>query len=173
MYANPGEIVNWIRNSEVLLDNHVTGKDLPENSYLLALKSLVVISPATDAPAEWFVKNFFRDAVPGYTRGFSGLLEGYLYFKEVGVILHFFFIGVVFALLQNLKTLYSFVLTLFFCYATFRLFRSEAYNFVKYMQWYYVIPMAAIFIFDRMLRRAYGIGPRSTQLKSASNFVEK
>ena len=156
LYFNPGELINWVKNTEILLDNNVTHKDFPTNSYLLTLKALVIPSPKEDAPAEWFIKTFFEArAVAGFTRGFSGLIEGYLYLKALGVFIHFFIIGMLFGYVENSRRYIFLIISMFFAYAGFRLFRSEVYNFAKYVQWYYIIPLVLIYYSNKVFLLAY------------------
>lgn len=150
---NPGEFINWVRNSEIMLSNGFDSSILPNNSYLLAIKSLVVISPDEDAISEWFIEEFYSDrVVSGLTYGFSGLLEGYLYLGVLGVILHFSVIGVLFGLIERIKGSLKYVISVCLMFIMFRLFRSEIYNFTKTFSWFYMYQVLFIFALNGLVK---------------------
>lgn len=150
---NPGEFINWIRNSEIMMNSAFDSSWLPNNSYFLAFKSMFVISPKEDALSEWFINEFYSDrVVSGLTYGFSGLIEGYLYVGVLGVFLHFFVIGLVFAMLERIRGALKLVVMVSVIFIMFRIFRSEIYNFVKTFVWYYAYEALFIVFVDRVLR---------------------
>ncbi len=150
---NPGEFINWIRNSEIIMNHAFDSSFLPNNSYWLAVKSIFVISPEEQALSEWFIAEFYSDrVVSGLTYGFSGLIEGYLYLGTVGVFLHFFFFGFVFAVFERAGGALRLMLTVTSIYVMYRLFRSELYNFVKTYVWFYLYQFLIIYFFDQFLR---------------------
>jgi hypothetical protein len=150
---NPGEFINWIRNSEIMLSNGYDYTYLPNNSYLLALKSLFIISPDDDALSEWFISEFYSDrVVSGLTYGFSGLIEGYLYIGVLGVVIHFFGVGVLFGLLERLRGSFRLAISIFVMFIMFRVFRSEIYNFIKTFSWFYFYQAIAIVIIDTIIK---------------------
>ena len=150
---NPGEFINWIRNSEIMLSNEFDYTYLPNNSYLLALKSMVVVSPSEEALSEWFISEFYADrVVSGLTYGFSGLIEGYLYLGVLGVALHFIAVGLVFGLFERLRGSFRLVITISVMFIMFRVFRSEIYNFIKTFTWFYFYEAIAIVLLDYLIR---------------------
>ncbi|MEQ7803158.1 hypothetical protein C2I27_03220 [Priestia megaterium] len=153
VYFNYGELVNWIRNTIVIMNSGITADQLPNNSYILTLKSFFVISPKEDALSEWFVKTFYPEsAVDGFTMGFSGLIEGYLYSGLAGVMIHYSMIGLIFGNLEKRQTVLFNLIRLFLLFTLYKLFRSEIYNFVKGSYWYYVLPIIGIYYFDILLK---------------------
>ena len=147
------EYYNWIRHTLLLLGAQDV-VDMPHGGYGLALKSLFVVSPQEDSLAEWFFKEFFAERAilfPGIGYGFSGVWEGYSANGLVGVATHFAFFGVLFGLLERSPGAVRQVLVVFAIVLTYRLFRSEAYNFVKTYAWYFVYPTLAIVVTDRFL----------------------
>lgn len=151
---NPGEFINWIRNSELVLQAGIDSDNLPNNSYVLALKSLVVMSPKEDALSEWFIKEFYSDrVVSGLTYGFSGVIEGYLYLGAVGVFLHFCFVGGLFALIERSKGAVKVALVVCLLFLMFRIFRSEIYNFLKTYSWFYVYQIFFLVMLDHLIRK--------------------
>ncbi|WP_273851791.1 O-antigen polymerase [Guptibacillus spartinae] len=153
IYFNYGEVVNWIRNSILLFNLGIDSNDLPNNSYLLALKSLFVLSPKEDALSEWFVYTFFpSQATEGFTMGFSGLIEGYLYMNTLGVVLHFALIGFICAMFEKRETDLFTIIKIFLLYTLYKVFRSEIYNFVKSSYWYYIVPILGVYFFDYLAK---------------------
>ena len=151
---NPGEFINWIRNSILLIKGDFNSEDLPNNSYLLAFKSMFFIDPGGDALSEWFIKKFYPERYsPGLTYGFSGLIEGYLYLGIPGIIFHFSFIAIIFAYLENSRNPFRVALTICAMFIMFRLFRSEIYNFTRTYTWYYLYPIFLIGVSDIILRK--------------------
>ena len=152
---NPGEFINWIRNSIIMLEGGYNSNDLPNNSYLLAIKSIFLIDPGGDALSEWFIERFYPDKVVlGLTYGFSGVIEGYLYLNELGVFLHFAMIGALFCYLESKTSALNTALSIAAMYIMFRLFRSEIYNFARTFTWYFVYQVAIIFLIDTTLKFA-------------------
>jgi hypothetical protein len=151
---SPGEFINWIRNSITIISNNITAQNLPNNSYILATKSLFIPSPSEEALSEWFIKEYYSArAVAGLTYGFSGLIEGYIYLKHIGVAIHFAIIGVAFGIIERRKTITRQVITITILFIMFRIFRSEIYNFAKTFTWYYLYQILAILIFDKILSK--------------------
>lgn len=154
-YPSPidfSEYVNWIRHTITMLGSPEVA--MPHNGYGLALKSLFVPSPAEDSLAEWFFVEFFRERAllfPGLGYGFTGVWEGYSANGLAGVALHFAFFGAAFGLLERSASPTRLVLTVLALILTYRLFRSEAYNFVKTFAWYFAYPTFAIVVFDRFV----------------------
>ena len=149
------EYVNWIRHTLLLLGQPDVA--MPHGGYGLALKSLFVISPEEDSLAEWFFKEFYPERsilFPGLGYGFSGVWEGYSANGLPGVAVHFAAFGALFGWLERSPSATRQVLALFALILTYRLFRSEAYNFVKTYAWYFVYPTLAIVAADRFLRWA-------------------
>ena len=157
-YANPvdlGELINWIRHTLLILESSTA--NLPHDGYFLALKSMFILQPEQDSLSEWFIKEFYPeryDRYPGMGYGFSGLLEGYLANGLAGIAAHFAVVGLVFGLLERSPTPMRHFFIVFALAITYRLFRSETYNFVKMYTWYFVYPTLAILIFDKFLTKA-------------------
>ena len=150
-----GEYVNWIRNTLLLLRS--PSVEMPHDGYALALKSLFVMRPAEDALSEWFMKEFFMERLllyPGVGYGFSGVWEGYAANGLIGVALHFAVFGALFGMLGRSPTAMRHILIVFAMVLAYRLFRSEAYNFVKTYAWYFVYPTLAIVVVDKLMRWA-------------------
>lgn len=138
---NPSEFINWIRNSMILLENRVDMHMLPENSYLLAFKGLVVPKIEALAPSEWFIREFYPLKVKeGLTYGFSGVLEGYLFLGYFGTAIHFSVIALLFSCIERTRGVIHVMLTVCALFIMFRLFRSELYNFFRTYTWYFVYP---------------------------------
>lgn len=151
------EYTNWIRHTLLLFSTPDT--PMPHSGYGLALKSLFVPKPEQDSLAEWFFVEFFPERAilfPALGYGFSGVWEGYSANGLAGVAAHFAFFGAAFGLLERSTTPIRLVLTVFALILTYRLFRSEAYNFVKTYAWYFVYPTLAIIAIDRFLAWASG-----------------
>jgi len=149
---NPGEFINWIRNSILILSSSYPEVYMPENSYLLTIKSLFNPSPAGQALSEWFIEYYYPErAMPGLTYGFSGVIEGYLYGGYLGSILHFSFIGALFAFISRSKSLMGGIILVCCLTLLFRLFRSEMYNFVKTITWYYLYQILLLFLIDKLV----------------------
>lgn len=147
-----GEYYNWIRHTLMLMSN--PDVELPHGGYILALKSLFVVRPEQDSLAEWFFQEFYPERVilfPGLGYGFSGVWEGYTSNGMIGVAMHFAIFGALFGLLERHPSALRHVLIVFAMVLTYRLFRSEAYNFVKTFAWYFVYPVLAIVVFDKFL----------------------
>lgn len=145
------EYTNWIRHTLMLLASDVA---MPHGGYALAFKSLFVISPEQDSLAEWFFKEFYtiRSLLyPDLGYGFSGVWEGYSANGLTGVALHFAAFGAFFGWLERSSTSMRQVIAVFALVLTYRLFRSEAYNFVKTFAWYFLYPTLAIVAADRFL----------------------
>jgi hypothetical protein len=151
---NPGEFINWIRNSLLLIDSKMDSNSLPNNSYLLALEGVFNPSPNGIPLSEWFIQYFYPNkVVTGLTYGFSGVIEGYLYSKELGVVLHFLLIALIFSLIERSKNIISIALTVCALFIMFRLFRSEIYNFTRTFVWYYLYQILAFYIVDKVLKK--------------------
>ncbi|MDI5885748.1 O-antigen polymerase [Cobetia amphilecti] len=151
---NPGEFVNWIRNSMTMLKEGYTSDMLPNNSYWIALKSIFMVDPGGEGLSVWFIKEFYSDSyVSGLTYGFSGIIEGYLYLGTIGVFLHFLLIGIFFSYLEKKPSAIKIVLVICAMFIMFRLFRSEIYNFARTYSWYYVYQVLIIVVFDIFLKR--------------------
>ncbi len=147
-----GEYTNWIRHTLLLLAS--PNVEMPGNSYTLALKSLVVIRPEEDALSEWFMKQFFLERNllhPQIGYGFTGVWEGYSANGLIGVAMHFAAFGAFFGLLERSPTAMRQIFIVLAMVLTYRLFRSEAYNFVKTFAWYFAYPTIAIVIADKFL----------------------
>lgn len=152
-----GEYVNWIRHTLILLAQPEV--ELPHGGYGLALKSLFVMRPEQDALSEWFLKEFFMERMllfPGVSYGFTPVWEGYSANGLIGVAMHFAFFGAFFGWLERSQTPMRHVFVVFAMIMTYRLFRSEAYNFVKTFAWYFTYPTIAIVLADRFLTWASG-----------------
>ena len=155
-----GEYINWIRNTILMLNSPEV--EMPHNGYGLALKSLVVMRPAEDSLAEWFLEEFFLEQMlllPGIGYGFSGVWEGYSANGLIGVAMHFAFFGAVFGWLERSPSAMRQVFIVFALILTYRLFRSEAYNFVKTYAWYFCYPALALMAADKFLTWASGARP--------------
>ena len=153
-----GEYINWIRHTLLLIGNPEV--ELPHGGYALALRSLFVISPEEDSLSEWFFQEFFMDRAlmfPGISYGFTPVWEGYSANGLIGVAMHFAFFGAFFGWLERSQTPMRHVFIIFALILTYRLFRSEAYNFVKSYAWYFAYPTAAIVFADRFLTWASGV----------------
>ena len=149
------EYSNWIRHTVLLMTRPEV--ELPHNGYVLALKSLLVISPEQDALSEWFFREFFPERVvlfPGLGYGFSGVWQGYTANGLIGVALQFAFFGALFGLLERSPTAMRHVFIVFAMILTYRLFRSEVYNFIKTYAWYFAYPTFAIVIADKFMNWA-------------------
>lgn len=152
-----GEYTNWIRHTLLLLGRPET--EMPHGGYDLALRSLFVMRPEQDSLSEWFFQEFFPDRVilfPGLGYGFTGVWEGYWANGLIGVAMHFAFFGAVFGWLERSQTPMRHVFIVFAMVLTYRLFRSEAYNFVKTYSWYFAYPTIGIVLVDRFLIWASG-----------------
>jgi hypothetical protein len=148
---NPGEFINWIRNSMMILNDDIPSVYLPDNSYLLTLESLFNPMPNGQAISEWFIEYYYPGrASAGLTYGFSGVAEGYIYLGYAGTILHFMFIGFAFSVVSKRNGFIYGILTVVAMILMFRLFRSEIYNFVKTFSWYYLYPMILLIFVDRV-----------------------
>ncbi len=146
------EYTNWIRHTILLMSRPEV--ELPHNGYWLALKSLFVISPKEDALSEWFIKNFYMERTllfPSLSYGFSGVWEGYTANGFAGVALHFAFIGACFGLLEKSPTAMRQIFIVFALILSYRLFRSEIYNFVRTYAWYFAYPTFAIVFLDKFM----------------------
>ena len=153
-----GEYTNWIRHTFLLLQRPEV--ELPHDGYALALMSLFVIRPEEDSLSEWFFEEFFLDRMllfPGVSYGFTGVWEGYSANGLIGVAMHFAFFGAFFGWLERSQTPMRRILIVFAMILTYRLFRSEAYNFVKTYAWYFAYPTAVIVLADRFLTWASGV----------------
>lgn len=160
-----GEFTNWVRNTVTLMTRPDT--ELPHNGYALALKSLFVAQPEEDALSEWFFQEFFYERAvlfPGLSYGFSGVWEGYLANGLTGVALQFAFFGACFGWLERRPTAMRQVFIVFALVLTYRLFRSEVYNFVKTYAWYFAYPAFAIVFVDKFMMWASGRGVRGGRL---------
>lgn len=147
-----GEYTNWIRNTILLMTRPEV--DMPHNGYQLALKSLFVVSPREDALSEWFFQEFFYERYilfPGLGYGFSGVWEGYSANGLAGVAVHFALFGACFGWLERSSTAMRQVFAVFAIILAYRLFRSEAYNFVKTYAWYFAHPAFAIVCADKFM----------------------
>ena len=152
-----GEYTNWIRHTLLLLGR--ADVEMPHGGYDLALRSLFVMRPEEDSLSEWFFQEFFPDRVilfPGVGYGFTGVWEGYSANGLIGVAMHFAFCGAVFGWLERSQTPMRHVFIVFAMILTYRLFRSEAYNFVKTYAWYFAYPTIGIVLVDRFLIWASG-----------------
>ena len=152
-----GEYTNWIRHTLLLLGRPDT--EMPHGGYGLALRSLFVMRPQVDSLSEWFFLEFFPDRVilfPGVGYGFTGVWEGYSANGLIGVAMHFAFFGAFFGWLERSQTPMRHVFIVFAMVLTYRLFRSEAYNFVKTYAWYFAYPTIGIVLVDRFLVWASG-----------------
>ena len=147
-----GEYTNWIRHTLMMLRS--PDVEMPHGGYALALKSLFVMRPTEDALSEWFMKEFFMERLllyPGIGYGFSGVWQGYAANGLIGVAMHFAVFGALFGMLERSPTAMRHVLIVFAMVLVYRLFRSEAYNFVKTFAWYFVYPTLAIVVVDKFL----------------------
>lgn len=152
-----GEYTNWIRHTLLLLGR--VDVEMPHGGYALALRSLFVMRPQEDSLAEWFFQEFFPDRVilfPGLGYGFTGVWEGYSANGLIGVAMHFALFGAFFGWLERSQTPMRHVFIVFAMVLTYRLFRSEAYNFVKTYSWYFAYPAIGIVLVDRFLTWASG-----------------
>ena len=152
-----GEYTNWIRHTILLLTRPEV--ELPHNGYALALQSLFVMSPEEDALSEWFFREFFPERAilfPGLGYGFTGVWEGYAANGMAGVALHFAFFGAFFGWLERSPSAMRQVFAVFAMILAYRLFRSEAYNFVKTFAWYFAYPTFAIVFVDKFMMWASG-----------------
>ena len=152
-----GEFINWIRHTLIMMGS--SDVEMPHGGYGLALKSLFVMRPDEDSLSEWFIKEFFAERLllyPALGYGFSGVWEGYAANGMIGVAMHFAVFGALFGLLERSPTPMRHVLIVFAIVLTYRLFRSDAYNFVKTYAWYFVYPTFAIVVADKFLMWASG-----------------
>ena len=159
-----GEYYNWIRHTIMLMDKPYV--DLPHNGYWLTLKSLFIISPEENTLSEWFFEEFFWERkvlYPGLGYGFSGIWEGYSENGVAGVAMHFAVVGACFGWLERSSSAMRQVFTVFALILSYRLFRSESYNFVKVYAWYFLYPTFAIMLVDKFLiwitRRNFPVTP--------------
>ncbi|MEJ2912976.1 hypothetical protein [Pseudoalteromonas sp. C12FD-1] len=151
---NPGEFINWIRNTLLLFDSKITPESLPNNSYLLALEGVLNPSPSGVPLSEWFIQYFYPNkVVSGLTYGFSGVVEGYLYLKEFGVMIHFLIIAFIFSIIERKQSILSTALTICALFIMFRLFRSEIYNFTRTFIWYYFYQIIVFYFADKVLKK--------------------
>ena len=150
-----GEYTNWVRHTILLMSRPEV--ELPHNGYLLALKSLFVMRPEEDTLSEWFLQEFYLERIimfPGVGYGFSSVWEGYSANGLVGVALHFGFFGACFGLLERSSSPMRQIFIVFALVLTYRLFRSESYNFVKTYAWYFAYPAIAIVLVDKFMNWA-------------------
>lgn len=157
-----GEYTNWIRHTLLLLTR--PDVEMPHNGYALTLRSLFVMRPEQDSLAEWYFQEFFPERMilfPGVSYGFSGVWEGYSAMGLPGVAIHFAVFGAFFGWLERSPSAMRRVFAVFAMILTYRLFRSEAYNFVKTYAWYFAYPTIGIMITDRFLTWASGVRPRT------------
>jgi oligosaccharide repeat unit polymerase len=151
---NPGEFINWIRNTIMVFESEYYGNKIDFSSYILTIKSLVMISPDGQPLSHWFINEFHPDMVSaGLTYGFSGIAEGFMAGGYLGVIFHFSVFGFVFGMISKNESFISIVIGLFIMFIMFRIFRSESYNFVRTLSWYYIYPLIFICASDSVLRR--------------------
>ena len=150
---NPGEFINWIRNSVKLIELDYTSTDFSYNSYWLAFKGLFFVNPDGEALSIWFIQEFFSERYSkGLTYGFSGVIEGYMYAKYVGVYLHFFFIGALFSIVESESNTIKIALSICAMFIMFRLFRSEIYNFARTFAWYYAYQIFFLVALDHIFK---------------------
>ena len=157
------EYTNWIRHTIIMMTSPEV--PLPHNGYLLALKSLFVISPEQDSLSEWYLKEFHPERAilfPGTSYGFTGIWEGYSAYGLPGVGMHFAFFGVLFGLLERFPTVIRHILIVFAMVLIYRLFRSEVYNFMKGYAWYYAYQLFAIVLVDKFLFWSQKNNPNSS-----------
>jgi hypothetical protein len=70
----------------------------------------------------------------------------------LGVVIHFFGVGVLFGLLERLRGSFRLAISIFVMFIMFRVFRSEIYNFIKTFSWFYFYQAIAIVIIDTIIK---------------------
>jgi len=147
----PREFVVWQEISQNLLKEDVV---LYGRSYLDAFINLLYPFNHTENLSLWYVKTFEPHTFAiGGGRGFSNILEAYINFDIIGVVLFFFLFGITIYLFQrkSMVSIYFFLPYAFSLAFVHRIFRSDFLSLTKTWWWMYFMSFVLLFLFFKLL----------------------
>lgn len=134
---------NILKDLEVKKISYLYGK-----SYMDTFFNLIFPITNSEPLSIWYVKNYeYKIFLIGGGRGFSGIVEGYLNFGIIGVVIYFFILGMLSKFLDNkMKNDIKFLLIgILFLSNVHKFFRSESYSLLKSDMWFGVYPILFLF----------------------------
>ncbi len=150
----PREFVVWEEITNNILNNDISFNG---RTYLNTFISLFYPFYHFKHLSIWYVENFeFSTFEKGGGRGFSNILEAYLNFNILGVIIVFFLLGVIVNIFQRIanKSIIFFLSYSFSLAFVQRIFRSDFTSLLKTWWWMYFISFILLFSFIYILQKA-------------------
>lgn len=153
----PSEFYTWYQiGNKILYElKHQNILYLYGKSYLDAILNLFIPVTNSEPLSIWYIKKYEKIIyLSGGGRGFSGVVEGYLNFGIIGVIFHFFIIGIFAKILDKKmeKDIKWLLIGVLFLSNTHKIFRSELYSILKTITWFGIYPILTIFLIIEFFR---------------------
>jgi hypothetical protein len=141
---NFGEIVNWIRNTIIVIDDSPV--QFEHFSYWTTIKGIVMPFVSEYEPlSNWFMSTYYPGQYSdGNKYGFTGVAEGYIMGSWIFTFIHFFITGVLMSYFSINNTWIKIFLSIASMLILYKLFRSESYNFYRTLFWYSIYPLLII-----------------------------
>ena len=149
----PREFLVWQEIGQNIIHEDIS---LLGKSYLDAIINFFYPFNHTDNLSLWYVKTYEPHTYEiGGGRGFSNILEAYINFDVVGVMLFFFLFGLVIYFFQknSMRTIYLFLPYAFSLAFIHRVFRSDFMSLTKTWWWMYFISFLLLFFIFKILKR--------------------
>ncbi len=118
-------------------------------SYLKTLINLIVPFTGMESLSTWYVKNYeYSIYLAGGGRGFSSILEAYMNFRLIGVVLIYAFYG---WLAKKLKpnSIGNILIFMIVITSLNMLFRAESFSLWKNMMWFKIYPILFLYFYSR------------------------
>ena len=147
-----GELVNWKRNYYTL-NNSKFEQSMP-NPLILNLKGLVAPSVRADSRlSDWFMLKYYPEFYSkGNKYGFDPFSEHKVLFGNVSLFIYWVVIVLVLCKIDRSEGEVYNAIFLLSLLSAYKLFRSESYNYVRYISWYLVYIIFVINTFGNFVR---------------------
>lgn len=154
-YSNfTNEFTTWYKIGNNVLSDLLYGNINYEfgKTFLNTFLNLIFPFVNTESLSVWYVKNYeYSTYIRGGGRGFSGVIEGFINFSFLGIIIYFMFIGILFKIInyyKNKDSMYLIIYSISLPYIL-RIFRAESLSFFKTWWWFYILVIIVIFTLSR------------------------
>lgn len=147
-----GELVNWKRNYYTL-NNSKFEQSMP-NPLILNLKGLVAPSVRADNRlSDWFMLNYYPEFYSkGNKYGFDPFSEHKVLLGNVSLFIYWVVIVLVLCKIDRSQGEVYNAIFLLSLLSAYKLFRSESYNYVRYVSWYLAYIIFVINAFGNFVR---------------------
>lgn len=143
------EFNTWYEICKNMMSNPRGLDILYGQSYIKTAINLVVPFTGMESLSTWYVKNYeYSVYLAGGGRGFSSVLEAYMNFRLLGVIIVYAFYGWL-AKKISPKGVANVLLFMIVITSINMLFRAESYSLWKNMMWFKIYPILMLYFYSR------------------------